>query len=316
MYNKRIGKYWDESWNPVKDARGGYHCTKCSPGCANCWAEKINMMAGGKPYNESQRIAGDDTPVEFVISEKAMNGKITQPKPQTFFVCDLCDLFHKDVPADIVGRVIRKIETLNQHTYLLLTKRPQNALRYFDGTHPLFTDYPGPSEHIWLGVSVCVKEELPKIDILRNTPAAHRWVSFGPLLENMGQVNLDGIDWVVIEEESLGYKPGRPSSPSGQGWHTCVLPIVKQCKSAQYEKPAPPCFQPKTEQGGQTEIRGIPVWVKQIHYQNRLVKNIEELPVDIRFRERPPQVCSANLAAGAPASGLSPSDEPAGGSEK
>ncbi|MGA2324305.1 MAG: DUF5131 family protein [Sedimentisphaerales bacterium] len=255
MDNKRIGKYWDESWNPIIDSRGGYHCTKCSPGCANCWAEKINLLKfKDHPY--------DGTPVEFAISEKVMNGKITQPRPHTFFVCDLCDLFHRDVNIELQDRIFVAMKNHPQHKFLVLTKRPENALRYH------FVD-PWENRHfipdnVWYGISVCLPAEKEKIDILRRIPAIHRWVSFGPLLGNMGEINLEGINWVIIEEESLGWRPGRPSSPSGNGWHNCVKPIVEQCKAA-----------------------GIPLWVKQIHYQGRLLKNIEELPVDVRVRERP-----------------------------
>jgi protein gp37 len=241
----------------------------------------VNLLAGGKPY--------DGAATEFAISEKAMNGKICTPKPKTFFVCDLCDLFHEGISWELSFRVLDKINKCPQHQFLILTKRIERFAQQFRPPAPsnpdknvmfpgalfLWDGIPWPLSNLWLGVSVCVKEELSKIDILRSIPAAsreggtptgstHRWVSFGPLLENVGEINLEGIDWVVIEEESDGYRPGRASSNIGYGWHASILPIVEQCRKA-----------------------GIPVWVKQVHLNGALVKRIEQLPFDVRIREWP-----------------------------
>jgi protein gp37 len=251
------GKYWDESWNPLKDSRGGYHCTKCSPGCANCWAEGINMRAGGKPY--------DNAKVEFILNEKAFE-KITHPKPKMFFVCDLCDLFHKDVSDATIRRVFEAMARHEQHTFLVLTKRPERLATEFLATES--TEDTEIKEiknrklkienNLWLGVSVCVESEKHKIDALRKVPAAHRWVSFGPLLGPVDQVNLAGIDWLVMEAESLGGGPGRECK-----WQW-MLSLIHQAKD-----------------------QGVPVWVKQINYRNRLVKNFDEMPAELKVREDP-----------------------------
>lgn len=282
---KRDGEYWDSGWNPIKAAGGGFHCTKCSPGCLNCWAENINIKRmGGRPY--------DGTKTEFVLDEKTMQWPTSWGKERTIFVCHLCDLFHEDIPDSMIERVFQAMELADWHKYLVLTKRPERLEHFLaENRYPVFTGYPGPREHIWIGTTVCNQAEVDeKIPILIASSASHRWLSIEPMLEPITlryisqkrdetplPSNLK-IDWVTVGAESLGFRMGRPSN-----WFTEIKPIVEQCKAAK----APPCFQDKTGQGGQTGIQGIPVWVKQIHYQNRLVRNNEELPVDVRFRERP-----------------------------
>lgn len=254
--SRRDGKYWRESWNPIKDLRGGYHCTKCSTGCLNCWAEGINLRAGGKPY--------DNAKVEFILDEKSF-GKIDCPKPKIFFVCDLCDLFHEDVPVPMIYRIFEAMAKQPQHTFLVLTKRPGRILtsslladliKVMQWTYlnSQFSIY----DNLWLGVSVCVEWEKWKIDKLREITAGHKWVSFGPLLGPFDEVDLEGIEWVIMEAESLGGRPGRECK-----WQW-MLSLI-----------------------GQAKDQGVPVWVKQINYRNRLVKNIEELPSELRTREYP-----------------------------
>ncbi|MFH1370373.1 MAG: DUF5131 family protein [Planctomycetota bacterium] len=279
------GKYWSESWNPVKTADGHYHCTKCSPGCLNCWAEGINIRAGGGPYAErsvpqkSQRdfedsvpeilrisrgvpASGDDRPVVYVFDEKTIkNKKLDGLEPKTFFVCDLCDLFHKDVPDSIIERVFEEIEKYQRHRFLLLTKRPE---RISNDERRTTND-----ENLFLGVSVCVESEKWKIDALRQVSAAHRWVSFGPLLEAMDRIDLAGIDWVVMEAESLGGRPGRECS---WAW---MLSII-----------------------GQAKDQGVPVWVKQINYRNRLIRDLDQMPSELCVRELPEELQTTSIENG------------------
>lgn len=195
-----------ESWNPIKDKRGAYHCTKISPGCDHCWAEQMNRHRfRGHPYDASK--------TEFIIDEKVLMKPLHWRKPRTIFVSDLCDLFHEDIALSQITELfdVTSSATLecgkrhehedecwtgDSHRYLILTKRPDRMKSIIedipnfvgnqyagDSCIGMAMEFEWPGPNLWLGVTVCNQAEADeKIPILLSIPAVHRWVSIEPML--------------------------------------------------------------------------------------------------------------------------------------
>jgi protein gp37 len=127
-------------------------------------------------------------------------GHLTSPEPlkwkdpRKIFVNDLSDTFHEDVPFSITERALQVFERGNWHQWVLLTKRIERASEFFK-TH-------SAPPNVWLGISIGVREAKARIDILRTIPVSVRYLSIEPLLEDLGEVNLAGIDWVICGGES------------------------------------------------------------------------------------------------------------------
>jgi protein gp37 len=203
-------EWTDATWNPVRG------CTKISPGCKHCYAETFAERFRGVPGH----------PYEQGFDLRLIPEKLAEPlkwsSPKTIFVNSMSDLFQTGVPDSYVEQVIRVMEMANWHTYQVLTKRA-------DRLRELLSDQlrsVSESEHIWWGVSVeDRKYGVPRIDELRETPAAVRFLSIEPLLEDVGELDLDGIQWVIVGGES-----GRGARPMEEAW---VLDIKRQCRAAQ-----------------------------------------------------------------------------------
>ena len=175
---------WTEhTWNPITG------CTKVSPGCKNCYAEKMAMRlrAMGAPgYNDGFALS---------LHPDRLIQPVRRKKSTVYFVNSMSDLFHEDVPDDFLDRVLNVIHATPHHTYQVLTKRAKRLPIYF-------SDKKCPP-NLWLGVSVEDRRYgLPRIDYLRLVKAPVRFLSIEPLLEPLGQMDLDGIDWVIVGGES------------------------------------------------------------------------------------------------------------------
>ena len=196
---------WTEStWNPVTG------CTKISAGCAHCYAERMarRLKAMGQP-NYARGF-------ELALHEHALDLPLRWKKPQTIFVNSMSDLFHEDVPTEFIQRVFDVMNRADWHLYQALTKRSDRLL----DLSPLLPW----AQNIWMGVTVESADYLQRIDDLRRTGAAVKFLSLEPLLGPPPDLDLEGIDWVIVGGES---GPGaRPMSPS---W---VDDIRRQCKSA------------------------------------------------------------------------------------
>jgi protein gp37 len=142
-------------------------------------------------------------------------------KPQMVFVNSMSDLFHRDVPDDYIVLVARVMATANWHTYQVLTKRADRLAELLRTKLAFAAQHP----HIWWGVSVeNRKHGLPRIDHLRVASPNMAFLSIEPLLEDMGQFDLTGIDWVIVGGESgAGARPMKPE------W---VINIQRQCERA------------------------------------------------------------------------------------
>ncbi len=184
------------TWNPIRG------CTKISPGCSHCYAETFAERFRGVPGHPYEQ--GFD--LRFV-PEKLLD-PLTWAKPSMVFVNSMSDLFHKDVPDDYARRVCEVMRTADWHTYQVLTKRADRLAAMLAGPLCAYADL----SHVWWGVSVeDRKHGLPRVELLRHSPARTRILSVEPLLEDLGDFDLTGIHWVIAGGESgHGARPMLP----------------------------------------------------------------------------------------------------------
>jgi protein gp37 len=164
-------------------------------------------------------------PYEQGFDLRLVPEKLSEPlgwsKPKRIFVNSMSDLFHADVPDDFIESVCRVMRLADWHTYQVLTKRPER-MRALLATRLAFA---AELPHVWWGTSVeNQKHGLPRIDILRSTPARLRFLSIEPLLEDLGELNLTGINWVIVGGES-----GGGARPIREEW---VISIRDQCAAS------------------------------------------------------------------------------------
>jgi protein gp37 len=202
-------EWTDATWNPVRG------CTKISPGCKHCYAETFAERFRGVPGH----------PYEQGFDLRLVPEKLGEPlrwgAPKTIFVNSMSDLFHEGVPDAYIERCVRVMEMANWHTYQVLTKRADRLRNLLQER----LSFASKLRHIWWGVSVEDREYgLPRVNALRQAPAAVRFLSVEPLLEDMGTVNLAGIDWVIVGGES-----GAGARPMKEAW---VRDWRNQCERA------------------------------------------------------------------------------------
>lgn len=199
----------DETINPTKVKGGGWYCSKISPGCANCYAERINKRFGNK-------LSYDNRQVEYVLDDKALSRVFSWKKPKRIFIKSMSDLFHPDLAqkspeyiADIFG-IITKCP---QHIFLVLTKRPQIMREWVENWRwrklPYYKGIKGIRElppNLYLGVSIENQQAADeRIPILLQIPAAVHWVSVEPLL---GPVDLSKF---LVPQYYTETKPTAPN---------------------------------------------------------------------------------------------------------
>jgi protein gp37 len=207
---------WTEAtWNPVVG------CTVLSPGCTNCYAMRLaaRLEAMGQPkYRGVTRKTGGRWKWNGRINldHAALDIPKRWKAGRTIFVNSMSDLFHEDLPFDFIEAVFATMMDTPQHTYQVLTKRADRARELA----PLL---PWP-KHVWLGVSVESIDYVDRIDHLRRTRAALKFLSLEPLLGPLDNLNLDGIDWAIAGGES-----GPKARPMAIEW---VRSIRDQCIAA------------------------------------------------------------------------------------
>jgi protein gp37 len=193
---------WTEStWNPVTG------CTKISPGCAHCYAERMaNRLRamGQERYRNAFKLTLQPDVVQMPLHWK---------RPRMIFVNSMSDLFHKGVPADFIAECFAVMQQASQHTFQVLTKRPERAAE-------LASQLPWPG-NVWMGTTVESVDYVHRIRSLLQIPATVRFLSLEPLLGPMPRLPLKDIHWVIVGGES------GPSARSIEaGW---VLQIRNQC---------------------------------------------------------------------------------------
>ena len=180
---------WTEStWNPSTG------CTKISPGCKNCYAERLSnrlKLMGVLKYKNNFKFTQHESDVELPIKWK---------KPRKIFVNSMSDLFHKDAEMEFVGRCFFTMVKANWHIYQVLTKRPEQMAE-FSKMFSKYFGFPIPS-HIWMGTSIENNDTTWRIKELTKVKCSTRFISFEPLLEKIDKVDLKGIDWAIIGGES------------------------------------------------------------------------------------------------------------------
>lgn len=204
--NSKI-EWTDATWNPLRG------CTKISPGCKHCYAETFaERFRGvrGHPYEQG-------------FDLRLVPDKLTEPfqwsGPRTVFVNSMSDLFQPEVPDAFIEDVVNVMVEANWHTYQVLTKRSERLRDMLAGSLKLAAS----ARHIWWGVSVEDKKYgVPRIAHLAAAPAAIKFLSVEPLLEDLGDIDISGIDWVIVGGES-----GPGARPMKQEW---VEKILTACR--------------------------------------------------------------------------------------
>lgn len=207
----------DYSWNPVTG------CSKISSECRNCYAEALHLQQAeqedppeyvtGKPWfsvnaeaNVQMHPDRLDAPFEFGFPEG----------PGRVFVGSMTDLFHDQVDPEFVQQVLAVCQQFPEHIWIFLTKRPYNA-------RDSRLDWPA---NAWVGTSVGLPNTTGRLDQLRKVDAPARWLSAEPLIEPLGDVDLEGIDWVVVGGESA------PAEDRREMDHEWARDLLRQCRAA------------------------------------------------------------------------------------
>lgn len=245
--NKTGISWTDLTWNPVSG------CSKVSPGCQNCYAEALSRR-----WHRS---------FDVTLHPERLGEVRKIPSGSKVFVNSMSDLFHKEVPMSYIKDVMDKIKSRPDVIFQILTKRPENIVKYF-----LWFEHEYPPSHhyellfpknLWLGVSIEMRGYLSRMRPLLDLKYGLRWqairgplfISFEPLLGDIGEVNLKGIDWIIIGGES-----GPHHRPMKLEW---IRNLVRQAKE-----------------------QNVAVWMKQLG-GFRPGGELEDFPEDLRIREFP-----------------------------
>lgn len=305
--------YVDEVWNPVVG------CTKCSPGCKNCYAERmairLNGMAAARgdddtwckmtnilKWDRTQpdkyefgRATGWNGQVELFVNrlDKPLHWK----KPRRILTCSMSDLFHEAVPFEFIRQVYSIAASCSQHTFLFLTKRVDRMLDFSRAMGPGSYHSAPPVKwprNMFPGVSICTQAEADeKISILLQIPAAYRWVSLEPLLWCMDLTRIGGdqFGWGRIDALS-GLRYIRANAlEEGSEWETepCekLNQVVIGCESLPGKAGR---FQEGYENAARSLIQqctaaGVPTFHKQMPINGKVVHDPSKFPEDMRQQE-------------------------------
>ena len=197
-------EWTNATWNPLTG------CDKISPGCTHCYAERMSerLRLMGQPNYRNG--------FELALHEHALEIPLRWKKPQRVFVNSMSDLYHKDVPEAFIQRVFAVMRQASWHRFQILTKRADRLAEISPRI-----DWPA---NVWQGVSVESADYTWRVDCLRTTGAAVRFLSVEPLLGPIPDLNLDGIHWVIVGGES-----GPGARPMDVEW---VRDLRDQCQRA------------------------------------------------------------------------------------
>jgi len=199
--DKSAIEWTDATWNPVTG------CSKVSPGCANCYAETLSLRFGHskKPWTPANAAEN------VVLHPERLRLPLTWRQPRMVFVNSMSDLFHELVPDEYIGRVFEVMAHAPQHTFQVLTKRPDRMRQWTRG-YPvwgIWNEWPLPN--VWLGTSIENDRWVSRADDVRSAAADTRFLSLEPLLGPLPSLDLTGIDWVIVGGESgVGHRPIDP----------------------------------------------------------------------------------------------------------
>lgn len=191
------------SWNPT------IGCDKVSSGCKNCYAQAMakRLQAIGNPdYKDG---------FAFKMLPQRLDEPKRNKKPTLYFVNSMSDLFHQKMDFGFLERVMQVIADTPHHQYQILTKRPHTMKEYFSKR-----EIP---PNVWLGTTVESSKVKSRIDLIRDLSASVKWLSCEPLISDLGELDLRGIDWVIAGGES-----GANARAMKEEW---VLNIKRQCEA-------------------------------------------------------------------------------------
>lgn len=248
-------EWTDKTWNPIRAKNKvtggiGHFCEKVSAGCKLCYAEQWQPRFKNPIHFGPQ----DFDKVEIFLDEKILMQPLHWREPKKIFAFDMTDLFGHWVPVDWLHKIHAVMALSFQHTYQVLTKRIDRAHKYYTEEYSVsnivqaskfihdynpehfkvlkqrhFNSYEAgrdgswPLKNVWLGTSD-EGDQHERLDILRKTPAAIRYISAEPLLFNPGKINLDGIHWVIC-----GGQSGHHAQPMHPDW---ARSLRDQCQAA------------------------------------------------------------------------------------
>jgi len=227
--NKTGISWTDYTWNPVTG------CSKVSEGCKFCYAEEWSRRFGRS----------------FSVQEHYDRLKQVEkiPAGAKVFVNSMSDLFHEEVSETMRDAIFSIMKKRKDVIFQILTKRPQIMKDYF-GRHDAW-----PTKNVWIGVSIEMRKYLDRMEILKQTNGQIKFVSFEPLLEDIGYIDFSGISWVIIGGES-----GPHHRLMNIEWARNIISQAKQ--------------------------QGVAVWMKQLGGL-RPGGELEDFPEDLRIREFP-----------------------------
>lgn len=230
-------EWTDRVWNPISG------CSKVSAGCKNCYAETY-----------AHRFWGARKFTDIMLHQDKLNYPLTVKKPTMFFVNSMSDLFHEEVPKDFIESVFEVMNSAEQHTFQVLTKRPERMKEIVNEWENKF----GMNKNIWFGVSVEDNKSVDRIRFLKDTKAEVKFISIEPLLENLTAIKVHRweIDWVII-----GCESGPKRRECELSWVTNLVDYF--------------------------ENNGIPIFVKQLSIDGKVEKDINKFPKDLQIREYP-----------------------------
>lgn len=210
-------EWTDATWNPVAG------CSIVSSGCTNCYAMQLARRLeamGVTKYDGLTRRSGSRTVWTGFVREDHDSLAIPRHwrRPRKIFVNSMSDLFHERVSDEFIADVWSVMRDTPQHSYQILTKRPERMREF------LASETRNVLPNVWLGTSVEDRAVVHRIDILREVPAAIRFISFEPLVGSVGAVNLAGINWAIVGGES-----GRAARPLREEW---IDEIHQHCERA------------------------------------------------------------------------------------
>lgn len=197
-------EWTDMTWNPVTG------CTKVSAGCKNCYAERMarRLQAMGQPnYRNGFRVTLHPYVVKRPLELK---------KPRIIFVNSMSDLFHEEIPETFIQEIFDVMRRADWHHFQILTKRSE---RLAELTSRI--EWP---RNVWMGVSVENQDQVARVDHLRSTTAAVKFLSIEPLIGPIHTLDLTGIDWVIAGGES-----GPGCRPIEEKW---IVEIKRRCLEA------------------------------------------------------------------------------------
>lgn len=204
-------EWTEETWNPITG------CTRCSAGCEHCYAasfaKRLNAM-GNIRYKNGFNVT---------VHRDLFNKPLTWKTSRMIFVNSMSDIFHEDVSDEDILALFQTMNKATWHTFQVLTKRSQRLLQL---SHQInWTD------NIWMGVSVENKQSLYRCDDLKKTGAKIKFVSAEPLLESISEIDLNGIDWLIVGGESGPY-----SRPMAEEWAIELRDLAQKTKTAFFFK--------------------------------------------------------------------------------